>query len=197
MSAEPKSIVSNLGLQKFIKDIQHNRRRFRQFIGIMFLILLTIVGQPIAAWFVPGVVIAGLGIAVRLWASGHVKKDKVLATTGPYAYVRHPLYVGNHLLALGFCLASGLWWSLPVWILIGLFFYPQTIRYEDKLLARLFPGEWEPWSQRTRALIPRLTPYKPGGRGEWSFTQSLRQNGEPIIASLLVLFLYLLYLRLP
>ena len=65
-------------------------------------------------------VIAVLGILVRLWASGHVKKDKVLATTGPYAYVRHPLYVGNHLITFGFCLASGLWWSFIAWLAIAL-----------------------------------------------------------------------------
>jgi hypothetical protein len=42
-----------------------------------------------------------------------------------------------------------------------------------------------------------VTPYAPGTRGEWSFYQSLRQNGEPIIAALLLLGLYVLYLRLP
>jgi len=197
MAAEHKPIASGIGLQRFLKDIQNKRHRFRQFFGIMYLILLTIVGQPKWSWYLPGVIVILLGIAVRLWASGHVKKDKVLATTGPYAYVRHPLYVGNHLLTLGFCLASGLWWSFPLWILLGLFFYPQTIRHEDQLLARLFPEEWPRWRARTRALIPRLTPYPSGARAEWSFRQSLRQNGEPIIAALLLLCVYALYVRLP
>jgi len=197
MATNHKSIVSSLGLQRFLQDIRHQRHRFRQFLGIMLLILFTVVGQPIWSWFVPGVVVIALGIAVRLWASGHVKKDKVLATTGPYAFVRHPLYVGNHLLTLGFCLASGLWWSFLVWIVFGLLFYPQTIRHEDRKLATLFPDEWEAWHQKTRALIPRLTPYQSGKRGEWSFKQSLRQNGEPVIAALLILCVYYLYVRLP
>ena len=198
-SVQDKSILASSGLQRLIRDIRYNRYRYRQFVGIAFLILLTIVGKPanFPAWFIPGAVLIALGIAVRLWASGHVKKDNVLATNGPYAYVRHPLYVGNHLITFGFCLASGLWWSFPAWIFIGLVFYPQTIRHEDQLLHRLFPNDWEPWAKRTRALIPRLTPYRQGDRGQWWFKQSLRQNGEPIIALLLILFVIFLYLRLP
>lgn len=193
-------IVNRTGLSRLVHDLKHNRRRFRQFIGIAFLIVLTIVGTPARfpyGVFVAGVVLSVLGILIRLWASGHVKKDKVLATTGPYAYVRHPLYVGNHLLMVGFCMASGLWWSFIAYVVLSLYFYPQTIRSEDNLLARLFPGEWEPWAKVTRALIPRLTPYRSGQTSEWSFSQSLRKNGEPVIALLLVLFLYILYTRLP
>jgi protein-S-isoprenylcysteine O-methyltransferase Ste14 len=197
MQFEGKNLYERIGLARFVRDIQFNRHRTRQMVGIAFIILLVIIGQPADAepYFV-GVVAATLGIAVRLWASGHVKKDKVLATTGPYAFVRHPLYVGNHLITFGFCLASGLWWSFVVWIVLGFFYYPQTIAHEDRLLARLFPEQWEAWAKETRALIPRLTPYRSGQSSEWSFRQSLRQNGEPIIAALLFLGLYILYLPL-
>jgi protein-S-isoprenylcysteine O-methyltransferase Ste14 len=197
MQFEGKNLYERIGLARFVRDIRHNRHRTRQMVGIAFIILLVIIGQPADAepYFV-GVVAATLGIAVRLWASGHVKKDKVLATTGPYAFVRHPLYVGNHLITFGFCLASGLWWSFVVWIVLGFFYYPQTIAHEDRLLARLFPEQWEAWAKETRALIPRLTPYRSGQSSEWSFRQSLRQNGEPIIAALLFLGLYILYLPL-
>jgi protein-S-isoprenylcysteine O-methyltransferase Ste14 len=192
-----KTLAQRIGLKRLLDDFWYKRHRSRQFVGIVFLIVLTIVGRPIAALYYWGVGAAVLGIAVRLWASGHVKKDKVLATTGPYAYVRHPLYVGNHLITVGFCLASGLWWSLFVWIALAFFYYPQTIAHEDALLARLFPGQWEDWARETRALLPRLAPYRSGQTAEWSFAQSLKKNGEPIIAALLLAFLYVLYRRLP
>lgn len=197
MQFEGKNLYERIGLARFVRDIRYNRHRTRQLVGISFVILLVIVGSPANAdlYFI-GVAAATLGIAVRMWASGHVKKDKVLATTGPYAYVRHPLYVGNHLITFGFCMASGLWWSFVVWIVVGFFYYPQTIAHEDRLLARLFPAEWQAWAKGTRALIPRLTPYRSGQSSEWSFRQSLRQNGEPIIAALLFLGLYILYLPL-
>ena len=197
MSAERKPFISSVGIAKFFHDLQHRRHRFRQFIGIVFLIVLTIAAHPVPVLFYAGVACTVLGIAVRMWASGHVNKNQALATTGPYAYVRHPLYVGNHLVGLGFCLASALWWGLLGWILLGIYFYPQTIRHEDAYLSRRFPDEWADWSRHTKALIPRLTPYRPGERGEWSFRQSLRRNGEPIIAALLGAGLYFMYLKLP
>jgi len=192
---------SSLGLKKLGHDLVHRRYRFRQFVGIGFLFVLTLLGHP-AAWgeaaprlFWSGIGFAVLGMLIRLWASGHVKKDKSLATTGPYSYVRHPLYVGNHLITLAFCLASGLWWSFPVWAVIAFIFYPGTIAHEDEVLHRLFGKSWEAWRAETRALIPRLTPYNRSEKGEWSLRQSWH-NGEPQIIAILVLCLWYLSLGL-
>ena len=185
---------SSLGFQKLAHDLVHRRYRFRQFVGIGFLFVLTFLGKPEEfgalgrTLFFSGTGFAALGILIRLWASGHVKKDKQLATTGPYGYVRHPLYVGNHLITLGFCLASGLWWSVVAWAAIALVFYPGTIAHEDEVLHRLFGKTWEVWRARTRALIPRLTSYNPGEKGEWLLAQSWH-NGEPVIIAILVLCL--------
>jgi protein-S-isoprenylcysteine O-methyltransferase Ste14 len=183
-----------LGLRRLLHDLRHRPERFRQFIGVAFALVVTVLAAPVRQWFVAGIVLVVLGMLVRLWASGHVIKDKALATTGPYAFVRHPLYVGNEFIGVGFCLACGLWWSLPVWILISLLFYPPAIRQEDAKLHHLFGETWERWRARTRALIPRLTPYGSGVGGEWSFRQSIR-NGEPVYVVLFCLMLYYLYIR--
>jgi len=192
---EPASnIEKKSGLARLPHDLVHRRERFRQFVGVAFAVVVTVLGQPRMDGFLVGTALAVLGMIVRMWASGHVKKDKQLATTGPYAYVRHPLYVGNQLLGVGFCAASWLWWSLPVWIVISLLFYPPAIRQEDAKLSRLFGQAWTDWRARTRALIPRLTPYKRGG-GEWSFKQSLVQNGEPVYVVIFCLMLFYLYIQ--
>jgi protein-S-isoprenylcysteine O-methyltransferase Ste14 len=184
-----------LGLKRLGHDLIHRRYRFRQLVGILFLFVLAFIGEPRADWFVAGLVFTLPGLAIRLWAAGHVRKDKQLATTGPYAFVRHPLYVGNHLIALGFCLASGLWWSFLAWGVIALLFYPGTHAHEDKVLHRLFGSAWEAWEAEVRALIPRLTPYRPGVRGEWSLRQCWH-NGELVIVLILIALLAFLYLRL-
>src|SRR5258706_9455982 len=121
MHAEPKPLSERVGLRRLVHDLRHRRHRSRQFVGVAFLMALTIIGAPIADLYYWGVGLVLLGIAVRLWASGHVKKDKVLATTGPYAYVRHPHYVGNHLITVGFCLAASLWWGFLAWVALALF----------------------------------------------------------------------------
>jgi len=184
------------GLQRFLHDIRFHRERFRQFSGISFVILVSVVGEPKELLFFPGGVLVFLGIAVRLWASGHIKKNKALATDGPYAFVRHPLYVGNITLGFGFALASSLWWSLPLLIVILLAFYPHAIHQEDENLHCIFKKDWEQWRKKTWALIPRLTSYRSAQGGRWSFIQSLRQNGEPIIALFLMSWLYFLSLGL-
>jgi protein-S-isoprenylcysteine O-methyltransferase Ste14 len=184
------------GLGRFLHDIRYHRERFRQFLGIAFVILVSTGGEPKKTLFLTGGALVILGIAARLWASGHIKKNKVLATDGPYAYVRHPLYVGNISLGFGFALASGLWWSLPLLAGILVAFYPHAIRREDEKLRRMFDRQWDQWRKGTRALIPRLVPYQSTQAGSWSFRQSLRRNGEPIIALFLLFWLYVLSLGL-
>ena len=186
----------SFGLQKFFYDIRYHRERFRQFIGICLVILFSVAGKPEKLLFPAGFVLVILGVAARMWASGHIKKNKALATDGPYSYVRHPLYVGNLTLGFGFALASSLWWSFPLFILMVLLFYPHAIRREDEKLNRMFKENWEQWRKETRALIPRFAPYQPGQRGGWSFMQSLQQNGEPIIALFLLFWLYVLSIGL-
>ncbi len=170
------------GLARFLYDLTARRQRFRQFVGVALVFLVTFAGTPTRTGILVGGAIATLGMLVRLWASGYVMKNKVLATVGPYARVRHPLYVGNLLIAVGFCVASGLWWSYPVMLAMVLYFYPHTIRYEDQKLHRLFGEPWERWSAVTRALLPRLRPYssEASERPEWSLRLSMMKNGEPL-----------------
>jgi len=196
LAARPKP----RGFAKILYRLRYQRFRYRQFCGIAFAVLLTVLARPSTLGFGVGAVLVAAGVVVRLWASGYVKKDQELATAGPYAYVRHPLYVGNFLLAFGLCAASGLWWSFPLWLLLAWAFYPPAIRREDAKLRRLFPEQWDAWRARTLALIPSRRPYAaPGGGGEepeWSFRQSLVQNGEPVYAALFTLSLIVIATRL-
>lgn len=187
---------TSFGLKKFLRDIRNHRERFRQFIGISYVVLVSVAAQPEKSLFYIGSMLVVLGVAMRLWASGFIKKNKVLATDGPYAYVRHPLYVGNLTLGFGFSLASGLWWSLPLYVVVSLAFYPHAIRREDDKLHRAFGYEWEQWRGNTRALLPRLARYGVVQGGNWSFMQSLRQNGEPLIDLFLLCCLYIISIRL-
>lgn len=188
------ALQPGLGLPRLLRDLRDHRERFRQALGIAFVFVVAAAASTTQLLFFAGLPLVVLGTIIRLWASGHVKKDKELATDGPYAFVRHPLYVGNILTGLGFCIASGLWWSYPVFLLFLLLFYPPAIRQEDAKLHRLFTEQWEPWRENVRALIPRLTPYRGrGGGGGWSFYQSLRQNGEPVIAVILAGLMVLIW----
>jgi protein-S-isoprenylcysteine O-methyltransferase Ste14 len=182
------------GWRRVSHDLVHRRQRFRQVVGFSLIFALTIFGRPTPHLLAWGAGVVAIGALIRLWASGCVKKNQVLATNGPYALVRHPLYVGNLLVCAGFCLASGVWWSVPVAAAVLLLFYPPAVRYEDQKLRKLFPGQWEPWAARTRALIPGAP--SDSLRATWSFRQSLIENGEPIYAAIFAACLWFLYTRL-
>lgn len=119
-----------------------------------------------------GLVLVGLGI--RSWAAGVIKKTKVLATTGPYRLCRHPLYLGSLLMMLGFCiLVSNV---LDACIVFGpvLVIYMLTMRREERRLAE---RHGEAWTQYTAA-VPRLFPYRlfTNLRTEWSLGQWLNNR---------------------
>lgn len=192
--ARTDSLPEAHGIFKIIRNLRYHEAS-RQWFAVLFVLLVSIAGEPEQTLLYAGTGIAIIGALIRLWASGHVKKNKELATDGPYAFVRHPLYVGNILLLVGYSLASSLWWSYVLMVALLLFYYPPTISYEDNKLRNFFGEAWENWSKTTYALIPTL-PTKSNQMGSsWSFRQSLMQNAEPVIIAYLIGCMYMLYAK--
>ena len=183
------------GLNKIIRPLRYHEAS-RQWFAVVFVLLVSLLGQPTQQMLIAGGVVALVGTLIRLWASGHVKKNKVLATDGPYAYVRHPLYVGNILILAGCSMASMLWWSFPLMIFLILFYYPAAISYEDNKLKNSFGEQWESWSKDIHALIPSFSKKAGSASSDWSFKQSLFQNLEPVIVLYLIWCIYMLYAKL-
>jgi len=192
--ARTDSLPEATGIHKLIRNLRYHEAS-RQWFAVLFVLLVSFMGEPHQIPLLIGAGIAAVGTLIRLWASGHVMKNKELATNGPYAFVRHPLYVGNILLLLGFSIASSLWWSYLLMIALLFFYYPPTIAYEDNKLKDFFGESWIEWSKNTHALIPSMPQRtaKDGQGSSWSFKKSLVQNGEPIIVIYLIGCLYLLY----
>jgi hypothetical protein len=138
-----------------------------------------------------------IGTLVRLYASGFVMKNKVLATHGPYALVRHPLYTGNIVSVVGLAIAGATLWGVPLALVFFWFYYPPAIEYEDRKLRRLFGQQWEQWSSATPALVPLFANVGRMRGGSWSFAKSMRQNGEGIIAVYILVCLWITIARLP
>jgi protein-S-isoprenylcysteine O-methyltransferase Ste14 len=101
------------------------------------------------------------GEALRLWASGHIEKTRRLATGGPYAYTRNPLYVGSLLLALGMAAASASSWVVVAVAAYLFAFYPSVIREEASFLRQTFPEEYGLWARDVPLFLPRLNPAGP------------------------------------
>ena len=183
------------GLNKIIRPLRYHEAS-RQWFAVLFVPLVSYFAQPAREILIAGGFIALVGTLIRLWASGHVKKNKVLATDGPYAYVRHPLYVGNILILLGFSMASNLWWAYALMVLLILFYYPPAISYEDAKLNKLFGEQWQQWSENIHALIPSFSNKAGSTSSDWSFRQSLFKNLEPVIVLYLIGCMYFIFNKL-
>jgi protein-S-isoprenylcysteine O-methyltransferase Ste14 len=133
------------------------------------------------------------GEAIRLWASGHLEKTRTLATGGPYAHTRNPLYAGSALLALGVAAASASPWVVLAVAGYFLAFYPRVMREEARFLHEKFPAEYRAWAAEVPLVWPRLTPGGPRrSRFDW---RRVGLNREWRTAAALPLAGLLLYLR--
>lgn len=81
-----------------------------------------------------------------------VKENPELVTSGPYAYIRHPIYTGFLLAMLGSAFVVGNW-EFVLFVIFGLYF-SYSARTEEKLMTRTFPTQYPQYKQRTKTLIP-------------------------------------------
>jgi protein-S-isoprenylcysteine O-methyltransferase Ste14 len=108
---------------------------------------------------VGGAVCSLIGLAVRAVASGHIRKNAALATTGPYAYTRNPLYLGSVVMALGFVIAARNWWIGLAALAMFLIIYIPVIKAEEVYLRGIFP-DYDQYAANVPRLLPRLTAYR-------------------------------------
>lgn len=107
------------------------------------------------------------GLLIRTLASGHVRKNEALATSGPYAYTRNPLYLGSLLMGVGFAVAARSWWVGVVLVVMFFAIYLPVIRDEEAFLRQKFP-EFEEYARRVPRMLPRIGRH-PDTDGEFAF----------------------------
>src|SRR5438270_4052760 len=141
-------------------------RRIRVPMGFLFAALYVWLAQPTWRSIISGSILGVIGLAIRAVASGHVRKNEQLTTTGPYAYTRNPLYLGSLVLACGFTLASRSWIIavLATAMLIGI--YIPVIRSEEDFLRTHFP-DFDHYCHNVPRLLPRVRAHR-GSAGSFS-----------------------------
>jgi protein-S-isoprenylcysteine O-methyltransferase Ste14 len=144
-------------------------RRIRVPLGFAFAALYLWRARPTWISLIAGAAVAAVGLGIRAIASGHVNKNQELATTGPYAYVRNPLYAGSIVIAIGFAVAAVD--AVVALVIVGMFvlIYVPTIRSEERFLRTRF-SEYAAYAEAVPSLVPRRLPV--GGMGG-SFSREL------------------------
>ena len=133
-------------------------RRIRVPVGFAFAAFYFWAARPVYWSLAAGAALAAAGLLIRALASGHVTKNEALTTTGPYAYVRNPLYLGSLVTAAGFALAARSLWIAAGMTLIFLIIYLPVIRAEETFLCAQFP-EFDDYRRHVPRLVPRCRPY--------------------------------------
>jgi protein-S-isoprenylcysteine O-methyltransferase Ste14 len=121
-----------------------------------------------------GIPVSILGLAIRAWAAGHLEKNMTLTDSGPYAFVRNPLYIGTLTVAAGFVIAARRWELGAIFAAVFLLIYLPVVELEEQHLRKLFL-DYAGYARRVPKLIPRFTP----AGGSKHFRSSLyRRNRE-------------------
>ena len=146
-------------------------RRVRVPLGFLAAILFLIFARPTPASLATSLILTALGLWLRAFAAGYVKKNAELTKTGPYAHTRNPLYLGSLLILLGIAFAGAKLWLCILLITLFLAIYIPVILTEEEFLRRTFPT-FDAYAAAVPRLLPRLTPaHFPGenaGAGRFS-----------------------------
>lgn len=140
--------------------------RWRVRVGYPVALVYLALARPTLWSLGIGGFIGAIGLVIRAWAAGHLRKHQALATGGPYAFTRNPLYLGSVILAAGFIVAGkSIWAAIVVAGYLGLF-YPAVMRREEAELQRHYGDDFSNYAARVPLFWPsvRLPEAKPRER---------------------------------
>ena len=170
--------------------------KIRSFTPIPFIIALLYFAKP--AWYtvVIGVPFIVVGELLRVWAVGYAGAStrartlgaaRDLVTTGPYSYVRNPLYLGNFLLSLGVCLLANVYWLVAV-LVIGYFCqYLPIIAVEEAYLLESCGSVYQTYQEQVPRFIPQFRSYPDPSPHDFSFARAIKSEKRTLTAIICVI----------
>jgi protein-S-isoprenylcysteine O-methyltransferase Ste14 len=159
-------------------DVVRRLARWRVPLGYVLGVIAFWFTDPTAASLSVGAAVGALGEALRIWAAGHLEKGREVTTTGPYAFTRHPLYLGSSIMGVGFAIAAhSIVVAVVVFIYLGVTI-AAAIRSEEAHLTEKFGGSYPAYREGTSAPAAR----------EFSFERAARNREYRALAGLIAVW---------
>lgn len=170
-------------------------------VGIYFV-------KEASVWLWIGMGVTLIGEFIQLWAASQLRKDKVLGTSGPYAHVRNPMYVGRFFVLLGFMvMIQQAWWKetevfqipmlVAAYVIIFALYARGRVSREEERLRQIFGEDYARYCREVRRFFPKLRPYSRTAGQSWQWSK-IAANHEylNLVAVLFVFALVVLRLKL-
>jgi protein-S-isoprenylcysteine O-methyltransferase Ste14 len=179
------------------KRVRKTFLKLRLPLGIVFFILIAT--QIKQAWFFPGLVVSILGEAFQVWCLTTIKTNKKLTVTGPYMFVRNPMYIGRFLLLFGILMMTGNPWIMMAFAVIYYFYMVNRVKREEKVLAELFGQDYEDYCRDVNRYLPGFKRFDKSLLRSFS-AESMRQNNVltnilAVLTCYIILFLIAFFLK--
>lgn len=168
--------------------------RYRSTVGIACLVVVLWLATPTAISILVGFFLIIIGMFFRGWSSGYINKDRELATEGPYALTRNPLYFGNLVLGSGIAVSGNNLYTYSIFIGYYLFFFSFLILLERKRLKKRFGCQYDEWAKRANLFFPKIKKLNKTGFNI-SFYMKNREYRVLYFSLLVVVVLIVKYLK--
>ncbi len=170
--------------------------KIRSFTPIPFIFALLYFAKPTWQTTTLGLAFMIIGEFLRIWAVGYAGAStrartlgaaRDLVTTGPYGYVRNPLYLGNFLLSFGVCLVANVTWLIPILVLGYVLQYLPIVAVEEGYLLEACGVVYQAYQERVPRFLPRLQPYPQPSCHDFSWARAISSEKRTLTAIICVL----------
>ncbi len=187
-------------------DIREFFFKYRGFTPVPLVLVVLIFARPTVTSFLWGIGLMVVGELIRIWgvshAGGATRTRRVgapeLITSGPFAYVRNPLYIGNMFMYSGAAVIANVW--LPyllfvVWLFFGIQYY-LIVKLEEEKLGEIFGEEYHEYKRQVPRFIPRFRRAPIARSAAGNFSEAIRSEKSTFLSFGTILLLFYLRMRL-
>lgn len=175
--------------------------KIRSFTPIPFILALLYFAKPTWHTTTIGISFTIIGELLRVWSVGYaggttrataLGAARDLVTTGPYSYVRNPLYLGNLLLSFGICIIANVLWLIPILIVGFLLQYLPIITVEETYLLESCGPIYQTYKKHVPRFLPHFQPYSTPSTHDFSWKRAIKSEKRTLTAIICVFALVIL-----